>query len=95
MTKEEFKSILDELDLTQGELALFMEVDIRTVRRWARWPEKMNVAAKEAILAWHKLHKLTLAWRPDSIDLVPNPETFYRKIKDARRITLAPLVEDA
>ena len=87
MTREEFSSILDDLDLTQGELSSYMEVNIRTVRRWFRDPSKMNEAAKQVILAWHKISKLCLPWRPDSIDLLdilPNSEEPYRKIQELR-----------
>jgi hypothetical protein len=36
MSPESFVAILDRLDLTQGDVARFLDVDARNPRRWAQ-----------------------------------------------------------
>jgi DNA-binding transcriptional regulator YiaG len=44
MTADEFRAALGALGMTQGGLAAFLEVDERTVRRWAQDGPPRSVA---------------------------------------------------
>lgn len=66
MTQAEFDVCLDDLDLTQSELANLLRVNARTVRRWAENPEAIPGPAEHAIRAWCRLKRFGIAWRPDS-----------------------------
>ncbi|MBS0470656.1 MAG: helix-turn-helix transcriptional regulator [Proteobacteria bacterium] len=59
------KEHLSELGLSQTELAQLLDVNDRTVRRWIQSPVETPVAAQHAINAWVRLHRRSLAWRPD------------------------------
>lgn len=73
MTKQEILDILKELNLTQREAAVLLSVDVRTLRRWIRYPERANGPAIQALLGWQKLHRLTLAWGPNQINIIEIP----------------------
>jgi hypothetical protein len=65
MTAIEFRNCLAQLGLTQIDAARFLEVDPRTVRRWA---ENNGVAipgpAVQALRAWLGLQRRGVPWRP-------------------------------
>jgi hypothetical protein len=69
MTRAEFDTCLDDLDLTQSELGRLLGVNARTVRRWAENPEEMPGPAEQAVRAWQRLKRFGLSWRPDSVPL--------------------------
>jgi hypothetical protein len=66
----DFKRILDELRLTESQLAQFLSVNIRSVRRWIKYPYKITGPARNVILAWVRLNRLGMAWRPDEINVL-------------------------
>ena len=64
MTRSEFDSCMDQLDLTQSELAKLLQVNPRTVRRWADCPEEMPGPAEQVLRAWLRLKSFGLPWHP-------------------------------
>ena len=79
VTSNTLSKIIKFLDINQGQLARYLNVNIRTVRRWFQDINTMPKAAGETLLAWEKLHKLGLNWRPDAIDLVDMSGFKYNK----------------
>jgi hypothetical protein len=69
MLKQEFDRVVQELGLTQLEMAHLMSTSERTVRRWSDDPSRMPGPPAQALRAWGKLHRAGLAWRPDSVAL--------------------------
>ena len=69
MTRTDFDACLDDLDLTQSNLARLLSVTDRTVRRWAENPVEMPGPAEQALRAWQRLKRFRLPWRPDSMPL--------------------------
>lgn len=69
-TQERFKSILDFLGINQRELSTYLKTNTRTVRRWVSDIGGMPGSAIATLIAWEKLHKSGLNWRPDGIDLI-------------------------
>src|SRR5687767_2381505 len=67
MTKSELHHSLERLGLSDGEAALLLSVDPRTVRRWRANPAEIPGPAQEALRAWIRLDERGLAWRPDSV----------------------------
>lgn len=87
MSREELDNIMGFLDLTQQKFSEIIGVNITTVRRWFKYPDKMTMAAQHTLRAWEKLHRLTLPWRPGDIDLAPGVDDFvrnYLKTKEFR-----------
>jgi len=66
--KEQLLVILNELDLNQLDLARLLSVNVRTVRRWLA--DKIPKEVEFTVLAWQKLHRLNMPWRPNSIDIL-------------------------
>jgi hypothetical protein len=65
MTAIEFRDCLAQLDLTQIDAAKLLEVDPRTVRRWAEDNgADIPGPAEKALRAWQGLQKRGLPWRP-------------------------------
>jgi len=69
ISKTELLRHLNQLSLTQAELARLLSVNVRTVRRWVETPAEMPGPAEQALRAWLRLHRLGLAWRPDGLPL--------------------------
>lgn len=69
MTELELQDFLDELGLTQSEAAKLLSVDARTVRRWFEDADQIPGPAEQALRAWLRLHRLSLAWRPDGLPI--------------------------
>ena len=67
MTKKELQHCLERLGLSDGEAALLLSVDPRTVRRWRANPAEIPGPAQQALRAWVRLDERGLAWRPDSV----------------------------
>src|SRR5437868_3007921 len=70
MDRQDFFKILKELDLTQTEAAKLLSVNIRTLRRWIENPEEISGPAKQALVAWRRLQRFGLAWRPSETDII-------------------------
>ena len=69
MTATEFRDYLAQLGLTQTEAAQLLEVDPRTVRRWAEGNGvDIPGPAEHALRAWLGLHRRGLPWRPGDND---------------------------
>jgi hypothetical protein len=65
MTAIEFRDCLAQLGLTQIEVASLLEVDPRTVRRWADGNgTDIPGPAEHALRAWLGLQRRGLPWRP-------------------------------
>jgi len=65
MTAIEFRDCLAQLGLTQTEAAQLLEVDPRTVRRWAEGNGiDIPGPAEHALRAWLGLQRRGLPWRP-------------------------------
>lgn len=58
---ERFNTALDFLNLTQGELANLINVNIRTVRRWAA--DDCPLEIMELLIAWGKLKENGIHWK--------------------------------
>jgi len=69
MTAIEFRDCLTQLGLTQMEAARLLEVDPRTVRRWAEDKgADIPGPAEHALRAWQELQRRGLPWRPGDDD---------------------------
>ncbi len=66
----DIRTSLEQLQISQTEVAVLLDVNPRTVRRWIDGSQKTSGAAEQAIRAWLRLNNEGLAWRPDSISLV-------------------------
>ncbi len=55
MTKHQFRRALRQLGLSQSELARQIDVDPRTVRRWAAGQVSVPRAVEELLKAWREL----------------------------------------
>lgn len=85
MTKKELQHCLERLGLSDGEAALLLSVDRRTVRRWRANPAEIPGPAKQALRAWVRLDERGLAWRPDSVAIgEDNPVDLARAIVEYR-----------
>jgi hypothetical protein len=81
MSKAELLHHLNQLDLTQAEVARLLSVNVRTVRRWVETPDELPGPAEQAIRAWLRLHRLGLAWHPDGLPLGEDePDEIARQI---------------
>ena len=65
----EFRNMIAELDLSQVEAARLLSVNDRTVRRWAEGISEIPGPVEQALLAWVRLDRVGLPWRPDEITL--------------------------
>ncbi len=63
------KDIIKELETNPQELSKLLHVNIRTISRWIINPEDITGPAKQALLAWQKLHRIAMPWRPNAIDV--------------------------
>ncbi|HEX4106246.1 MAG TPA: hypothetical protein VHX92_08435 [Rhizomicrobium sp.] len=63
----EFRAILTELGLTQTEAARLLSTNDRTVRRWAEGNGVVPPPVERALIAWRRLNRFGLPWRPDEI----------------------------
>jgi hypothetical protein len=68
MTAQQLATCLRDLDIEQPEAAQLLDVDPRTVRRWLDG-EAVPGPVEQAFRAWLRLHKLGVAWRPDSVSI--------------------------
>jgi transcriptional regulator with XRE-family HTH domain len=69
VTAIEFRDCLAQLGLTQTETARLLEVDPRTVRRWAEGNDiDIPGPAEHALRAWLGLQRRGLPWRPGDDD---------------------------
>jgi len=64
-SKQEFEKCLNELGLSQTDLAKLLSVTTRTVNRWYNNPNEITGPAKQALRAWIKLNNLCFPWMPD------------------------------
>ncbi len=55
MTTKQFRSALTQLELSQVELARQIDVDARTVRRWASGEQPVPKVVAELLKAWRDL----------------------------------------
>ncbi len=55
MTTKQFRSALTQLELSQAELARHIDVDPRTVRRWASGEQPVPKVVEELLKAWRDL----------------------------------------
>jgi hypothetical protein len=69
MNSAEFRAILNELGLAQTEAGRLLSTNERTVRRWAEGSSAVPSPVERALLAWRKLNRLGLSWRPDEVML--------------------------
>lgn len=80
---DDLSKILEELGITRMELSDLMCVNIRTVNRWVETPQEITGPATQALLAWKKLKKLGMSWRPDSVDI---PEGLFDEVSTQIRV---------
>lgn len=59
---------LGPLGLDHVELSQLLDVDIRTVKRWASNQSELPGPVKTTLMAWQRLNELGLPWRPDASD---------------------------
>jgi hypothetical protein len=79
MSKFDLSNALNSLGLSQVELARFLSVDPRTVRRWVESPSEIPGPAEQALRAWQRLQSYGLPWSPCGVDLVEcDPEQIAR-----------------
>jgi hypothetical protein len=65
MTKAELAACLEELQLAPKEAALLLGVDPKTVGRWLAGEIAVPALAERALVAWRRLDKANVPWRPD------------------------------
>ncbi|MBR1130768.1 helix-turn-helix domain-containing protein [Bradyrhizobium iriomotense] len=73
MTAPELSDVLLFLGLDPPEAAQLLGVSLRTLQRWLAGEEIPGPAAA-ALKAWHQLHALHLAWKPDAISVFENDQ---------------------
>lgn len=69
-SKQEFEACLNELELSQVKAAELLSVNIKTVKRWAKNPNKVSGPAEQVLRAWLNLHHNNLPWRPSMINSI-------------------------
>ena len=65
MTPNDLRTALDDLGLTQAELAQLLDTNPRTVRRWESGATPIPGAVAQTLHAWARLQRAGLAWRPE------------------------------
>lgn len=60
---------LHSLGLDHVEFAQLLDVDIRTVKRWASGQSELPGAVETTLVAWKRLNNLGLPWRPNAFDI--------------------------
>ena len=84
MSKSELIFYLEELNLTQADLARLLSVNPRTVSRWVRAEEKIPRTVQQVFNAWLRLKRRSLPWRPDQIPFNEDWQGFADQIKRLR-----------
>lgn len=79
MINEYLTKAMNELKITQMELAEFLSVDPKTVNRWYNEVVETPGSARAAINAWLYLNRCGLSWRPDGLDYM-SPEQINQQI---------------
>lgn len=79
MDKEEFLKNLDLLGVNQTEIAEYLGVDSRTVRKWIK-KDHVPLMSAQAIWAWVKLNTNHYAWKPNSVDFNRFPHGFKKPV---------------
>jgi hypothetical protein len=51
------------------EFARLLDVDIRTIKRWVSGQSDVPGPVKTTLMAWQRLSKLGMPWRPDAFDI--------------------------
>ncbi|HTZ67383.1 MAG TPA: hypothetical protein VMB83_07935 [Roseiarcus sp.] len=74
MDKAELVQCLQELRLTPREAGALLGVDPKTVGRWLTGVIAVSGPAEQALLAWRRLERRRLPWRPDGLPLMSPSE---------------------
>lgn len=90
--KKDFLKDLDELGLTHVDAAKLLSVNVRTVRRWAKNPDKIPGATEKVVQAWLRLYRIGMSWRPDGLDVIG---TDYSQIDEPHAKEIRKLVQEA
>ncbi|HXP05133.1 MAG TPA: hypothetical protein VN808_13510 [Stellaceae bacterium] len=88
MTPHELAERLHALRLPSSDAALFLSVDVKTVKRWLDGVVAIPGPAAQAVLAWSKLERLGLPWRPAEDLLGTNEEEVAKQIRLLREHNL-------
>jgi transcriptional regulator with XRE-family HTH domain len=72
--KIDILQIMQELGLTQKQLAKLMGVHPRSVGRWMKEPETIPGPPRHTLIAWQKLHRIGMAWGPHMIDIMTDDQ---------------------
>lgn len=69
MSPATLSAALTELSISSEEAAAWLSVSVRTVQRWLDGSVQVTGPAEQAILAWLRLDRLNLSWKPDGIPI--------------------------
>ncbi len=96
LTKDELRAALNQLQLTETELADFLSVTPRTVSRWLDGYSNIPGSSEQAIHAWLRLHNQKDPWRPGDIGFNDDDSKYADKMASERNeyIGLKKVIED-
>jgi hypothetical protein len=88
MTAHELSECFRRLRLSPSNAAIFLSVDVKTVRRWLEGSVAVPGPAVQALGAWARLDRLGLPWRPAEDMLGIDEEELAKQIRLLREHNL-------
>ena len=85
MNEIELKDHLSTLGLDPDEAAQFLDISVRTLRRWLDG-EEVPGPAEAALRAWRKLHERNIAWKPNAVAVFEDDQELERHRRHAREM---------
>ena len=85
----EIQEALDELNLTHRQFSTYININERTVRRWAvatcftNSKQKAPKYIYHLLKAWIKLNRIAMPWRPGEVDVMCMDYGVLKKIVTA------------
>lgn len=94
-SQSEFRKAIDQLNVTEEEIAMLLSVTPRTVSRWLEDPKKIPGTSEQAIRAWLKLQKYKLSWRPDAVGFGEDDIDYGQQMAEYRneKIKLSEIID--
>jgi len=94
MNNGHLKESLAYLGISTHELAVMLDINIRTVQRWVSGVSEIPTSTERVIQAWSLLQKLGLPWRPDG-DHLMSLHDLRRQVElhKANSLEIANLIE--